>query len=120
MSTPRIYVACLASYNNGVLHGRWIDANQSADDLAGRLLATRCNPTARGPLVTSPTIVSDTTLARRPSFNCGRALGPPSIRPWCSGCPPRSNPSVTAKCEPKAMIAGAIAQPAAPPGDVWS
>lgn len=22
---PRIYVACLASYNNGVLHGRWID-----------------------------------------------------------------------------------------------
>ncbi|MBB4768631.1 antirestriction protein ArdA [Xanthomonas sp. LMG 8993] len=25
MSNPRIYVACLASYNNGVLHGRWID-----------------------------------------------------------------------------------------------
>jgi len=22
---PRTYVACLASYNNGVLHGRWID-----------------------------------------------------------------------------------------------
>lgn len=24
--TPRIYVACLASYNAGRLHGRWIDA----------------------------------------------------------------------------------------------
>ena len=23
---PRIYVACLAAYNNGFLHGRWIDA----------------------------------------------------------------------------------------------
>jgi antirestriction protein len=25
-STIRIYVACLAAYNNGYLHGRWIDA----------------------------------------------------------------------------------------------
>ena len=25
-STHRIYVACLAAYNNGHLHGRWIDA----------------------------------------------------------------------------------------------
>ncbi|HDZ74088.1 MAG TPA: antirestriction protein ArdA [Aurantimonas coralicida] len=24
----RIYAACLASYNNGVLHGRWIDASE--------------------------------------------------------------------------------------------
>lgn len=24
--TPRVYVACLASYNNGVLHGEWVDA----------------------------------------------------------------------------------------------
>lgn len=31
--TPRIYVACLASYNNGVLHGEWIDATD-ADDMA--------------------------------------------------------------------------------------
>jgi len=27
---PRIYVACLAAYNNGYLHGRWIDAAQDA------------------------------------------------------------------------------------------
>jgi antirestriction protein len=25
---PRIYVACLAAYNNGILHGAWIDAGQ--------------------------------------------------------------------------------------------
>jgi antirestriction protein len=34
MSTPRIYVACLAAYTSGFLHGRWINANQSPDDLA--------------------------------------------------------------------------------------
>ncbi|MEO0467721.1 MAG: antirestriction protein ArdA, partial [Pseudomonadota bacterium] len=26
VDAPRIYVACLAAYNNGRLHGRWIDA----------------------------------------------------------------------------------------------
>lgn len=29
----RIYVACLAAYNNGILHGRWIDAAQGEDHL---------------------------------------------------------------------------------------
>jgi len=29
--TPRLYVACLAAYNNGHLHGRWIDASDDAD-----------------------------------------------------------------------------------------
>ncbi|MBF0489350.1 MAG: antirestriction protein ArdA [Candidatus Omnitrophica bacterium] len=29
--TPRIYVACLAAYNNGFLHGAWIDANQDVE-----------------------------------------------------------------------------------------
>ncbi|WP_133131457.1 antirestriction protein ArdA [Legionella yabuuchiae] len=29
MDKPEIYVACLASYNNGYLHGQWLDANQS-------------------------------------------------------------------------------------------
>ncbi|WP_197724637.1 antirestriction protein ArdA [Sphingobium amiense] len=28
-TTPRIYVACLAAYNNGYLHGEWI--NEEAD-----------------------------------------------------------------------------------------
>ena len=26
MDTPRIYVACLAAYNSGYLHGKWLDA----------------------------------------------------------------------------------------------
>ncbi len=30
---PKIYVACLAAYNNGILHCDWIDANQDPDDL---------------------------------------------------------------------------------------
>jgi len=29
-SEIRIYVACLASYNNGILHGAWIDAARDA------------------------------------------------------------------------------------------
>ncbi len=29
----RIYVACLAAYNNGKLHGIWIDATQDLDDI---------------------------------------------------------------------------------------
>lgn len=29
--TPKIYVACLAAYNNGYLHGEWIDATQDVD-----------------------------------------------------------------------------------------
>ncbi|WP_447531297.1 antirestriction protein ArdA, partial [Legionella pneumophila] len=28
MDTPQIYVACLAAYNNGIVHGEWIDATQ--------------------------------------------------------------------------------------------
>lgn len=32
-SNLRIYVACLAAYNNGYLHGAWIDADQDADQI---------------------------------------------------------------------------------------
>lgn len=31
--TPRIYVACLAAYNSGKLHGEWIDANQTSEEI---------------------------------------------------------------------------------------
>jgi antirestriction protein len=41
---PRIYVACLAAYNNGYLHGSWIDAAQEAwaiyDDVKAMLAAS--------------------------------------------------------------------------------
>ena len=42
--SPRIYVACLAAYNNGYLHGAWIDAAQEAwsiwDDVKDMLAAS--------------------------------------------------------------------------------
>ena len=31
--SPRIYVACLASYNAGTLYGKWIDASDDADTM---------------------------------------------------------------------------------------
>jgi len=31
---PRIYVACLAAYNDGILHGAWISAAQDEEDVA--------------------------------------------------------------------------------------
>ena len=31
--TPRIYVADLAAYNNGHLHGVWIDATQELEEI---------------------------------------------------------------------------------------
>lgn len=48
-TSPRIYVACLAAYNNGILHGAWIDAEQSADELheeVQRMLAASPEPGA--------------------------------------------------------------------------
>ncbi len=33
MNEIRIYVACLAAYNNGILHGQWIDAAQGIDGI---------------------------------------------------------------------------------------
>ena len=34
---PQIYVACLAAYNNGKLHGRWISATQDAAAIQGEI-----------------------------------------------------------------------------------
>lgn len=36
---PRIYAACLAAYNNGHLHGRWIDADQDAATIQAEISA---------------------------------------------------------------------------------
>lgn len=38
-TTPRIYVACLAAYNNGYLHGKWIDADQDTDSIYAEIAA---------------------------------------------------------------------------------
>ena len=34
---PRIYVACLASHNNGILHGSWIDATQDVKSMEAEI-----------------------------------------------------------------------------------
>lgn len=39
LDTPRIYVACLAAYNNGKLHGAWIDCDQDADSIREEVAA---------------------------------------------------------------------------------
>lgn len=33
----RIFVACLAAYNSGCLHGRWINADQDAEDIRSEI-----------------------------------------------------------------------------------
>lgn len=37
MSQLRFYAACLASYNNGVLHGAWIDASDDTDAMEAEI-----------------------------------------------------------------------------------
>jgi antirestriction protein len=47
--TPRIYVASLSDYNDGRLHGRWIDADQEAEALGvavNEMLASSTMPLA--------------------------------------------------------------------------
>ncbi|UGV28528.1 antirestriction protein ArdA [Rhodopseudomonas boonkerdii] len=45
---PRIYVACLAAYNNGHLHGAWIDADQDADQIRDEISAMLARSPIRG------------------------------------------------------------------------
>ena len=48
-TSPRIYVASLADYNSGRLHGRWIDADQPAEAIReqiGQMLAESQEPIA--------------------------------------------------------------------------
>jgi len=45
--TPEIYVSVLADYNNGRMHGKWIDANQPAEAIwqeINQLYITSCDP----------------------------------------------------------------------------
>jgi antirestriction protein len=37
--TPKIYVACLSSYNGGCLHGAWIDCDQDSDEIMTEIKA---------------------------------------------------------------------------------
>lgn len=45
--TPRIYVSVLADYNNGRMHGKWIDCDQDIDSIVQeihQLYITSCDP----------------------------------------------------------------------------
>lgn len=44
----RIYVACLAAYNNGILHGGWIGARQDVDALYTDVAAVMSDSPVRG------------------------------------------------------------------------
>lgn len=37
--TPRVWAGCLAAYNAGQLHGRWIDADQDAEEIMAEIQA---------------------------------------------------------------------------------
>ncbi len=37
--TPRIYTACLSAYNNGFLHGKWIDVDRDSDEIMADIKA---------------------------------------------------------------------------------
>ena len=47
-ASPRIYVACLAAYTAGYLHGEWIDATLDPDELAEEIQAMLKESPARG------------------------------------------------------------------------
>lgn len=45
-STPRVYVACLACYNDGKLHGIWIDATDADEiDASRKAMQEQCGHT---------------------------------------------------------------------------
>jgi antirestriction protein len=46
--TPRIYVACLAAYNAGKLHGQWIGADQGVSDIHAAIVAILKESPERG------------------------------------------------------------------------
>lgn len=45
---PRIYVACLAAYNSGQLHGAWIDVEDDADAVRAQIYSMLVNSPVRG------------------------------------------------------------------------
>ena len=36
-NTPKIYVACLAAYNNGILHGEWLNASLEVEEIQEKI-----------------------------------------------------------------------------------
>lgn len=58
----RIYIACLASYNNGVLHGRWVDASSDVEKMQGEIAAMLRASRFPNVMVTCPTCEGELKL----------------------------------------------------------
>ena len=86
----KVYIACLASYNSGILHGEWVDCGEGADhikDEIGRIL--RGSP--------CPNVEVEYEGAQVPSaeewaihdhegfegFNVGEHTDPDTLSEWC-------------------------------------
>lgn len=51
---PRVYIACLSSYNAGTLYGEWIDADQDADSIREQIAAMLRNSPHPNTEITCP------------------------------------------------------------------
>ncbi len=61
MSNDRFYAACLASYNNGVLHGVWVDASTDVDDMQATIAKMLRESKFPNIMVPAPELVNDGT-----------------------------------------------------------
>lgn len=76
---PRTYAACLAAYNNGRLHGRWIDATQDPGDIQagiGAMLAASPVPGAEEWAIQAYEGYQDARLEEYAGIEKARALAP--------------------------------------------
>ena len=92
MTTPRFYVACLASYNNGILHGAWIEASTDVEEMQSEIasmlrqspcpnVTVKCDLcSGKGQAVYHNSETGDTRLDTCPS--CGGKGMVPSAEEW--------------------------------------
>lgn len=97
-TTPRIYVADLAAYNSGYLHGVWIDASEEVGDIQEQINAMLAASPCRMPRNTLSMITKVSTATGLANM---KALKPPtkslvsskisrSLVPACSATSPAS------------------------------
>lgn len=79
----RFYAACLASYNSGVLHGRWIDATDDVEEMQEEIAAMLRESRFPNVTVLCPecegTAENDRTVTCDTCHNAGRI---PSAEEW--------------------------------------
>ena len=99
---PRIYVACLAAYNNGILHGVWIDADGGEDGehqqhdedrraALGSPGTARAQPAAVARSLGDQYHASPRWFISATSAMSVRALAKPNVPTWCRKVAPCSS-----------------------------